>query len=74
VGISTKVNLDPVKSVKEIVEAKEIEAMLFRPGLESTWYGTTKSFARELALINAQLDKDKVEEILMPIKPFNPDA
>jgi len=74
VGISTPVNLDPVKSVKEIVETREIEAMLERPGLKSTWYGTTKSLARELGLINAQLDNDKVKEILTPIKPYNPNA
>jgi hypothetical protein len=70
-AIATPINLDPVKSVKQIVETKEIEAMLERPGLNSTWYGSTKSLARDLGLINAQLDQKKVEEILIPIKAYN---
>jgi hypothetical protein len=74
VGISTPVNLDPVKSVKEIVETREIADALERPGLNSIWYGSTKSLARELGLINAPLDKAKVEDILLPIKPYNPHA
>lgn len=74
VGISTPMNLDPVKCVKNIVEPREVEILLERPGLESSWYGTTESLARELGLINARLDSTKLKDILDPIKPFDPNG
>ena len=74
VGISSPINLDPVKSVKQLIEPREVSARIGRTGINSTWYGSTKSLARNLGLINAKLDIDKVATVLEPIKPYNKEA
>ncbi|MGJ8639613.1 MAG: hypothetical protein ACSHYA_09490 [Opitutaceae bacterium] len=72
VGIASPINLDPIKSVKQLVERKEVESLLKNPGVKAGYYGETNTFARNLGLINTELDSRVVSNLLEPIGPWTP--
>jgi hypothetical protein len=71
-GMVEPINTDVIGGVKRIFEGPEIERKLSKQGIQSQKYGANATLARELGLINAALDPNKVSSLLSPIKPFDP--